>query len=88
MGVSTHTQTLPNHNLQRLVTALRVQYPKLTVKYVLGYWKLLLKLFHWASSNLVYLTLPVELQRDGLPPLTVPKPTNRLLALYLTLLAM
>ena len=86
MGVSNHTQTLPNHNPKRLVIACRFHYPKLTVKSTLGHWILLLKLYLWASSNLVYLALPVELQRDRLPPLTVPKPTNRLLALHLTLL--
>ena len=40
------------------------------------------------SSTLVYLTLPVELQRDRLPSLTIPKPTNHLLELKVALLAM
>ena len=88
MGVSRHTQTLRNHNPKRLVSACRVFYPNSTVKSVLNYWKLLLKLWFWVSSNLVYLILPVELHKDGLPPLTVPKPTTRLLALPLTLSSM
>ena len=87
MGVSRHPQTLPKHNPKRLVTAFRVHYQRFTVKSVLGYWKLLFELCFWVSSNLVYLTLQLELQRDGLPPLTVPIPTLRLLALHLTLLS-
>ena len=40
----------------------------MTVKSALGYSKLLLELCFWVSNTLVYLTLPVWLQRDRLPP--------------------